>query len=439
MKRFSAIFIAACMVVTAGATGVLSFVVFKMEPAISATIGLAMFSLFVLYNSMSTRLRDRGEVDGQIFDLSRGTADLAHEVSELSQRLGGLEADVKAVVNKPLAASEPIVSELSELSSLVRQIAETVAMHETALQKGIGLNVSPASAPAITEAYTPAEAPLLLTENAAPAEAPSRMSREEIVKAVHENSIDLYLQSVVTLPQRKVRYYEAVSRLRNEVGEIIPAIEFIGIAEKAGLMPKIDNLLVFRCAQILRRLQLKSRDVGLFCNISAATLADADYFKTFLEFLNANRPLAPALVFEFTQEAFRRFGPVEYKSLTALAECGFRFSMDHVVDLRIDPNELAARSFRFLKVPANLLLNNTAGTKLDIHPEDLADLLARSNIDLIAERIESETMVLDLLDYDVRFGQGFLFSPPRPVRAEALQDDAPRAAVSNSIALSATA
>ena len=34
-------------------------------------------------------------------------------------------------------------------------------------------------------------------------------------------------------------------------------------------------------------------------------------------------------------------------------------------------------------------------------------------------------MVVDLLDYDVRFGQGFLFSPPRPVRAEALQGSAP--------------
>jgi cyclic-di-GMP phosphodiesterase TipF (flagellum assembly factor) len=32
-------------------------------------------------------------------------------------------------------------------------------------------------------------------------------------------------------------------------------------------------------------------------------------------------------------------------------------------------------------------------------------------------------MVLDLLDYDVRFGQGFLFSVPRPVRAEALQSN----------------
>ena len=32
---------------------------------------------------------------------------------------------------------------------------------------------------------------------------------------------------------------------------------------------------------------------------------------------------------------------------------------------------------------------------------------------------------MDLLDYDVRFGQGYLFSPPRPVRAEALQGGEP--------------
>jgi len=89
--------------------------------------------------------------------------------------------------------------------------------------------------------------------------------------------------------------------------------------------------------------------------------------------------------------------------------------------LRMEPKELADRSFRFLKVPAKLLLNSAANAQSDIHPEDLADLLARSGIDLIAERIESENMVVDLLDYDVRFGQGFLFSPPRPVRAEALQ------------------
>jgi len=251
------------------------------------------------------------------------------------------------------------------------------------------------------------------------------LSREQIVavidKAADAHRIDLYLQPVVTLPQRKVRYYEALSRLRTEDGDIVPAGEFIDIAESAGLMPRIDNLLLFRCVQVTRRLQLKNRDIGVFCNVCGLTLSDPVYFRHFLDFMDANRALSGALILEFTQKAYRAFGPIEHESLAALAERGFRFSMDHVADLRMEPKELADRWFRFLKVPAALLLNPAFAAKSDIHQGDLADLLARSGIDLIAERVETESNVVDLLDFDVRFGQGFLFSPPRPVRPESLQ------------------
>jgi cyclic-di-GMP phosphodiesterase TipF (flagellum assembly factor) len=107
--------------------------------------------------------------------------------------------------------------------------------------------------------------------------------------------------------------------------------------------------------------------------------------------------------------------------LAAIAERGFRFSMDNLSDLRVEPRELTQRGFRFIKAPAALLLNRVGAASTDIHPADMSDLLGRFGIDLIAEKIEAEGAVVDLLDYDVRFGQGFLFSPPRPVRAEALQ------------------
>jgi cyclic-di-GMP phosphodiesterase, flagellum assembly factor TipF len=64
------------------------------------------------------------------------------------------------------------------------------------------------------------------------------------------------------------------------------------------------------------------------------------------------------------------------------------------------------------------LLNTARPAPTDIHPADLSDLLGRFGIDLIAERIEGERAVVDLLDYDVRFGQGFLFAAPRPLRPE---------------------
>jgi cyclic-di-GMP phosphodiesterase TipF (flagellum assembly factor) len=265
---------------------------------------------------------------------------------------------------------------------------------------------------------------------AAPAPAPYEnpafkgLDRDGVIAAIRAaiegNKVELYLQPIVSLPQRKVRYYEALSRLRAEGGDVVAAGDFLAEAEAGGLLGKLDDLSVLRCVQVVRRLQLKTREIGLFCNLAGGTLTGAG-FPQFLEFADANRAIAPALVFEFSQAAVRAMGPIEHESLAALAERGFRFSIDNVVDLRLDPRELGGRGFRFVKVPAALLLNRVGAASTDIHPADLSDLLGRFGIDLIAERIESEGTVVDLLDYDVRFGQGFLFSPPRPVRAEALQ------------------
>jgi cyclic-di-GMP phosphodiesterase TipF (flagellum assembly factor) len=239
-----------------------------------------------------------------------------------------------------------------------------------------------------------------------------------VKNAVEESRLDIYLQPMVTLPQRKVRFYEAVTRLRDERDQVLAADDFIAVAEAGGLMGKIDHMVMLRCVQVLRRLMVRNKDVGVFCNVSAATLGNPTNFAQCLDFLEANRALAPSFVLEFKQAAFRRLGPAETEHLAALSQRGYRFSIDHVTDLRIEPRELADRGVRYIKVPAALLLDPKQNSSSDIHPSDLSDLLGRFGIDLIAERIEGERAVVDLLDYDVRFGQGFLFAPPRPLRPE---------------------
>jgi cyclic-di-GMP phosphodiesterase TipF (flagellum assembly factor) len=239
-----------------------------------------------------------------------------------------------------------------------------------------------------------------------------------VKNAVEESRLDIYLQPMVTLPQRKVRFYEAVTRLRDDKDQILAADDFIATAEAGGLIGKIDHMVMLRCIQVLRRLMVRNKDVGVFCNVSAATLGNPANFAQCLDFLEANRALAPSFVLEFKQAAFRHLGPTEIENLAALSQRGYRFSIDHVTDLRIEPRDLADRGVRFIKVPAALLLDPKQSSTSDIHPSDLSDLLGRFGIDLIAEKIEGERAVVDLLDYDVRFGQGFLFAPPRPLRPE---------------------
>jgi len=437
MVRISAIFIAVCMVLIAGSLGFVVYLRFGFTGAESALVALGMLTALAVYNAIAARKRDRQEASNQLANLARGSGELARQLAEFGRRLSGMEVKVESVIDRALATAQPLAAEIEELSTLVKQLADSVAAHEMALANdragdrapslaGAGVTPPPAGAAiaAVVSAAPPGSAAAAAPPAPAKVAAFAGLDRDGIIAAIRSaidgSRIELYLQPVVTLPQRKVRYYEALSRLKAENGDVVAAGDFLAYAESGALMPKLDDLSVLRCVQVVRRLLLKNRDIGLFCNLSGAMLTDSGFPK-FLEFMDANRAIAPALVFEFTQSAVRAMGPLEHESLAALAERGFRFSVDNLTDLRLEARELNERGFRFVKAPATLLFNRVGIASTDIHPADFSDLLGRFGIDLIAERIENEATVVDLLDYDVRFGQGFLFSPPRPVRAEALQ------------------
>ena len=397
-------------------------------------MALTALTFLILYNAVSMRLRDRTDVGGQIADLSRGTADLARQVAEFGRRLAAIEGRMVSANSAGADRIQSVVGEINELGVLVKQLAASVASHDDMLAAAPAPPPAPGSRTAKRDRSRRAandRRAAVAAGRAPPPAAPSRpvpprpppsRSQAQILAAVknaiEENRIDIYLQPIVTLPQRKVRYYEAVTRLRDDRDQILAADDFIAIAEAAGLIGRIDNMVMFRCVQVLRRLMVRNKEVGVFCNVAAATLGNPTTFAQCLDFLEANRALAPSFVLEFKQATFRNLGPTETEHLAALAQRGFRFSIDHVTDLRIEPRELADRGVRFIKVPAALLLDPKQTSTSDIHPSDLSDLLGRFGIDLIAERIEGERAVVDLLDYDVRFGQGFLFAPPRPLRPE---------------------
>ena len=435
MIRISTIFIAICMVLVAASLGLVLHAVAGFNGTESALVALTALTFLVLYNAVSMRLRDRSDVGGQIADLSRGTADLARQVAEFGRRLAAVEGRVVSANSTSSDRIQAVLGEINELGVLVKQLAVSVSSHEDLLASGAAAAApaptgKPAFEPQIepgiaTEPVTPAIARPAPAAAAKPAAAeaasPSRNQPQllaAVKNAVEESRLDIYLQPMVTLPQRKVRFYEAVTRLRDEKDQILAADDFIPTAEAGGLIGKIDHMVMLRCVQVLRRLMVRNKDVGVFCNVSAATLGNPVNFAQCLDFLEANRALAPSFVLEFKQATFRRLGPTETENLAALSQRGYRFSIDHVTDLRIEPRDLADRGVRFIKVPAALLLDPRQSSTSDIHPSDLSDLLGRFGIDLIAEKIEGERAVVDLLDYDVRFGQGFLFAPPRPLRPE---------------------
>jgi cyclic-di-GMP phosphodiesterase TipF (flagellum assembly factor) len=238
---------------------------------------------------------------------------------------------------------------------------------------------------------------------------------EQVKSAIENERVDLYLQPIVSLPQRKQRYFEAFSRLRNEDGSILRPAAYLNAAERANRIGAIDNLILLRSVQALRNFGPEAQHHRIFCNISPATLFDDDFFARFTDYLDANADLAPRLVFEFTYPAVEMMCGTVEKNLDAIARRGYAFSVDHVRRFDLNWKKLRERNFRYVKCSSAMLLaENNGGDQARLRVKGFRQRLQEHNIDLIVEKVEFESHVPEILTLGIDYGQGELFGAPRP-------------------------
>jgi cyclic-di-GMP phosphodiesterase TipF (flagellum assembly factor) len=189
-------------------------------------------------------------------------------------------------------------------------------------------------------------------------------------------------------------------------------------------MPELDRKVLARSAAIARHLASRGSDALVACNLAPASLAEPGFLRGVGRLLDAYPDVPGRLILEVSQRCWRTLDAEKAGALAQLRDRGLSFALDRATDLRLDPLSLADRGVRLVKLPAELLLQPEALRGLDVEVHDLAAVLARAGIKLIAERVEREEDVPDLLDLDVPMAQGFVFAPPRPVRAEVLNQAA---------------
>ena len=358
---------------------------------------LGALSLALCIHGLVLRVADNARLRSELASVREAHVILADQIERMSGKMGAMD--------KSLHEAEELTGEVRMLEDLVQRLT---------------LGLEGRSAGAATAALHDHQQAALL---------------ETVREALAENRVDLYLQPIVSLPQRRTVFYESYSRLRDDSGRVMMPAEYLSVAEPEGLISAIDNLLLFRCVQIVRRLAKQDRKVAIFCNVALASLADEVFFPQFLEFLADNKDLHGALIFELGQAAFKKRGSVEARNMAKLADLGFTFSLDKVTDLELDFPDLARADVKYLKIAAEVLLGQLLEVEgrlalkslKDLNAADFADLTRRYGVELIAEKVENERQVVDVLELNIAYGQGHLFGQPRAIRDAVLAEAEPPA------------
>lgn len=333
--------------------------------------------------------RAREEV-GQIYKAIETMSAKRHDNKELEEDVGKVMAEVKML--------QGLVEQLTTLDDVSSPPDEVTTLDAIAL----GEPAAPVADPAAAQGNLPVVKKL-----------DDAVVLHLVREAIAKDRVDLVLQPIVSLPQRKRMFYEAFTRIRDEKDEVFTPGQYIAVAEREGLVTALDNLLLFRCVQLLRNKHNRHKNIGFFCNISPRTLADTKFFNEFVMFMTENSKLAPSLIFEFSHATIANQDAEISRQLARLAALGFRFSLDQVSTLNLDYGALAEQHFKFIKIDAETMLREIPQPSTDIDLQDFKRALERQGIDLVVEKIEQEDVLRDILDFHVDYGQGYLFGEPK--------------------------
>ena len=371
----------------------------KTPSALSFVISVTSTSL-VLIISFFLQLRKINKKSYQNYIDLKNTKE---SVLKIEDQLTELQKRIDA-----LPRAENVASELRILRGLMKQVTEKVS--ETQTTKNIVKEMESVDEEVNQDAST----------KAGPREPFLNYDDAEILtfldRAVKEDRVQLFIQPTVRLPQRIPAFYECFSRITDNEGNIIRPEQYLPVSDAAGLTAALDNLLLFRCIQLVRQTRREQPNILFFCNISNKTLTDIEFFTDFIDFMANNTQLASSLVFEFSQQTIEDSTFEIQTNLKRLAGLGFRLAVDQLKDLNFDLSTLSSKGFKFIKIDAHLLHEVAKGEDALINMNSLKGAMDRQAMDLIVEKIETEEMLVELLDLKIDFGQGYLFGEPKAVK-----------------------
>lgn len=388
-----------------GGTGYGAYAFGQLEPLMSGIVGVATTLVLSQIHLFFRRPPvDRSEqIEAKVDALENVAAKTVAKVAEIEGRTDTMETTLKHELTE---RRDALVSEMKQLESLIERLAITFEQRLVANEQ---------SAPQLIE---PKESEAL----------------RKVKTALQDGRIDLHLQPIVSLPQRRVAFYEGFTRLRSEDNTLIMPSDFLESARQAKLLGAIDNMTLFRCVQIVRKLAARDRRVGVFCNIASASLQDEAFFPQFLDFMSENRDLSGAVIFEIRADRFETRSRIMKGNMDKLTALGFRFSVDHANSLDLDLPRLQDAGVRFIKISADQLLSdlrNPDGARpisamnRRLDARDVMAVFARYGITLIVDKLEDEAGVIEVLEYGAPFGQGNVFGAPRPIKASLMEETTP--------------
>ncbi len=245
-----------------------------------------------------------------------------------------------------------------------------------------------------------------------------------ITSALADDRFSLNAQLIAPIGQsdNNLMHYEVLLTMIGESGDIIPPMAFIPSAERYNIMPAIDRWVISQSIVALKDYE-KSRgdgsvvlggqpDLVLSINISGTSFNDKSFSDYVLEQFEANNVSGESVIFEMTETAAISNLSMAIEFFEKLRKIGCRFALDDFGTGLSSFGYLKTLPVDYLKIDGSFVKDMVQDPVDHAMVSSINQIGQVMGLKTIAEFVESEDILNELLDIGVDYAQGMWMGKP---------------------------
>lgn len=228
---------------------------------------------------------------------------------------------------------------------------------------------------------------------------------DAILAALNQSRIVLAIQPIISAKSGEICFHEALMRVADEDGTLIPPEEILPVAEKTGLIQLIDHRMLELAVQELAH----DPELHLAINASGATVLDIHWPDSLRAACAFHDGVAERLTIEITETCAIADLDATARAISAMKACGVKVAMDDFGAGHTSFRNLRNLQIDLLKIDGAFVQNLARSEDDRFFVRTLVELARHLGIPIVAEWVEDAESAAILAEWGVEYLQGHYF------------------------------
>ena len=241
---------------------------------------------------------------------------------------------------------------------------------------------------------------------------------ELITGALANDRVEVFYQPIYSMKERRFTAAEALVRIRDEDGSIIPPGAFIKVAESNGMILKLGEEVFRKVCRCLGGNDLKSMGLQYIeVNLSVIQCGYERLAEDYIGIMEENSISPDMINLEITESASVDTKKILLNNMRKLLDFGVNFSLDDFGTGQSNLNYIIDMPVEIVKFDREMTNAYFANSKAKYIMDAAMTMIRGMNLDIVFEGVETEEQlkIMEELNLNVGFIQGYVFSKPLPV------------------------